>query len=201
MKDPIDRFLPLFIVLSALGCDHGTGTDMSAEPTPEFQYTSDGNLMRPQNYREWVYLSSGIGMTYTAMPDAENPAFTNVFVPPDSYRSFLRTGTWPDRTIFVVEIRASTSHGSINQGGHYQTNLLGLEAEVKDSTHFSDTWAYFGFTKMDGTMLDNSAAMPIENCFNCHAQNAAVEHSFVQFYPTLLDVAKSKGTLRSDYPK
>ena len=140
-------------------------------------------------------------MTYTPVPEAADPPFGNVFVPPGAYRSFLDTGTWPDKTIFVVEVRASTSHGSINQGGHYQTDLRVLEAEVKDSARFPDTWAYFDLTTPDGTLLEESAALPKESCFNCHAENAAVEHTFVQFYPTLLDVAKSKGTLRPDYPK
>ena len=31
-------------------------------PTP--QYTEDGQLVLPERYREWVFLSSGMGMTY-----------------------------------------------------------------------------------------------------------------------------------------
>jgi hypothetical protein len=29
----------------------------------EPQYTSNGQLKLPDNYREWIYLSSGLGMT------------------------------------------------------------------------------------------------------------------------------------------
>ena len=32
------------------------------------------------------------------------------------------------------------------------------------------------------------------DCYTCHGTNTAVEHTFVQFYPTLLEVAKQKGT-------
>ena len=28
------------------------------------QYSRDGRLIRPQNYREWIFRSSGLGMTY-----------------------------------------------------------------------------------------------------------------------------------------
>jgi len=28
------------------------------------QFTPDGQLFLPKDYREWVYLSSGLGMTY-----------------------------------------------------------------------------------------------------------------------------------------
>jgi hypothetical protein len=30
----------------------------------------------------------------------------------------------------------------------------------------------------------------------CHTQHTAVERTFVQFYPTLLEVARRKGTLK-----
>jgi hypothetical protein len=36
-------------------------------------------------------------------------------------------------------------------------------------------------------------------CNACHSKNAAVEHTFVQFYPTLLEIAKAKGTLNPSY--
>jgi hypothetical protein len=36
-------------------------------------------------------------------------------------------------------------------------------------------------------------------CYKCHASHAAVDTTFVQFYPTLLPIAKSKGTLSAAY--
>ena len=74
------------------------------------------------------------------------PAFDNVFVNPSAWVKFKETGVWPEGTIFVLEIRYSTSKGSINQHGHYQTDVNAIEAAVKDSTRFPQTkWAYFGF--------------------------------------------------------
>jgi len=73
-----------------------------------------------------------------------------------------------------------------------------LAVEVKDSIHFPEKWAYFGFNENDKT----SAAAPKGNaCFACHEAHAAVEHTFVQFYPTLLPIARSKGTLTAAYQK
>jgi hypothetical protein len=159
------------------------------------QFTSDGKLIRPENYRRWVYVSSGFGMSYN--PDAGGngaPAFTNVFVAPTAYDYFQANGKWPDKTMFVLEIYGSTSHGSINQRGSYQESLKGLDVELKDESRFPDKWAYFGFSNEAKTA---SAATPGKNgCWNCHDQNAAVEHSFVQFYPELLKVAREKGTIK-----
>ena len=49
-------------------------------------YTSDGQFVFPEHYREWVYLSSGFDMSYN--PDAQagsHHMFDNVFVNPEAY--------------------------------------------------------------------------------------------------------------------
>jgi hypothetical protein len=164
------------------------GSSLMAQP----RYTADGHLMLPAGYREWVFLSSGLGMTYQSRQARENPAFTNVFVNPAAYRSFLATGKWPDKTQLVLEIRASASKGSINQAGSYQTDVVAIESEVKDAAKFPGSgWAFFGFGKSNtGKIL-----APTEDCYSCHREHAAVDNTFVQFYPVLLEIAKQKGTL------
>lgn len=187
---------------SSSGASSTTGTGGGEGPITEAQYTGNNYLLRPQDYREWIYVSSGIGMSYNPdIPIGDAPPFDNVFVPPAAYRTFKQTGSWPDKTIFVLEVRASTDHGSILKQGKYQTNVVSIEAEVKDASRFTNTWAYFNFTQPDGTLADVASAQPKDGCFACHNANAAVEQSFVQFYPTLFAIAEAKGTLRPDYPK
>jgi len=36
-------------------------------------------------------------------------------------------------------------------------------------------------------------------CYSCHAAQGAADTTFVQFYPTLLPIANSKGTLSALY--
>jgi Cytochrome P460 len=157
------------------------------------QFTSDGKLMRPADYRRWIYLSSGFGMSYTQKPD-DMQMFTNVFVRPGAYDYFLANGKWPDKTTFVLEIYGSTSKGSINKHGSYQKDLMGLDVEVKDEARFPGKWAYFNF---EGGDQAAPAIRPAQNaCWKCHEQNAAVEHSFVQFYPELLKIARAKNTIK-----
>jgi hypothetical protein len=166
------------------------------EPAGAPQYTSAGQLLLPKDYREWIFLSSGLGMTYgPAASTPDDPRFENVFVNPSSYRAFLDTGRWPDRTVFILEIRRSAGKGSINNAGHYQTEIATVEAAVKDERRFPQKWAYFGFGRGDKA----TAAPATSVCNNCHGANAAVENTFVQFYPTLLEVATRKGTLNSSY--
>jgi len=166
----------------------------AAEAVGTPQYGADGKLVRPTGYRKWAYLSSGYGMSYSQTA-SDHLMFTNVFVTPSSYDYYVEHGTWPDKTMFVLEIYGSASKGSINQHGNYQSDFMGLDVEVKDEKRFEDKWAYFGF---DGTESSSAATKPSKNdCWNCHDKNAAVEHSFVQFYPELLKIAKEKGTIKA----
>jgi hypothetical protein len=162
------------------------------------RYTAAGELIRPENFREWVFVSSGLGMTYNQPSGAaRNLNFTNVYVNPSPYRTFMKTGEWPDRTTFILEVRASSSEGSINKGGYFQSNLVVIEASVKDEGRYPGKWAYFDFGR---EMKPQVAALPAtERCYACHRDNAAVDNTFVQFYPTLLDVAKKMGTLEPGF--
>src|SRR5271166_863644 len=137
------------------------------------QFTAAGKLMRP-NYREWIYLSSGLGMTYSAESKSESPSFDNVFVSPAAYREFMSTGHWPEKTMFVLEIRAASSHGSINKGGHFQSELIAIEAEVKDSAKYPDKWAFFSFGDTPGKLGDTARMIPNGSvCQTCHGKNGA----------------------------
>lgn len=172
-----------FVALVALGA---TQTDAP-------QFTADNQLVRPANYREWVWLSSGFGMSYEA--PAGSPGFDNVFVKQAAYRAFVATGKWPEKTMFVLEEREAENKGSINKSGHFQGALDGMAAEVKDSSRFPGGWAFFNLSSSD-----TAAALPkTAPCYSCHAQHGAVDNTFVQFYPTLLEIAKQKGTIKPTY--
>src|SRR5690348_2615255 len=79
-------------------------------------YTSDGSLKFPAQYREWVYLTSGVDMSYSPNNmGMDHSMFDNVFVNPEAYKAFLQTGTWPDKTMLVLEARMAGNKGSINK--------------------------------------------------------------------------------------
>jgi hypothetical protein len=160
------------------------------EKSSKPQYDAKSNLLRPADYRDWEFLSAGYGMNYTPAPGGPE-VFTNVFVQRWAYEEFLKSGKWPEQSMFVIDVHDAESKGSINKTGHFQTDLMGLEVEVKDSNRNPDKWAYYGFQPNAKT----AEAMPKGNdCWSCHDQHAAVEHTFVQFYPTLKPVAKNFGT-------
>ncbi len=171
-------------------------------------YNAAGELVRPDDYRQWVFLSSGLGMTYgpaqaapvSAAQAARPPMFDNVFVTRSAYRTFMSSGTWPDKTMFVLEIRRSLENVSINKGGRTQGDVVVIESAVKDVQRFKATggWAYFDF---GGGERARTAATPLPataSCYTCHSTNTAVDNTFVQFYPELLAAARKHGTLRPE---
>jgi hypothetical protein len=155
------------------------------------QYTSGDELVRPEGYREWIFLSSRLRVDSKAS-NGERETFGDVFVSPPAYHQFRVTGSWPDKTVLVLEKRSSSSKNSAEQVDHYEGDLLEISVEVKDTARFPDKWAYFSFDSSAKTAKANPRAM----CWECHHGGGAVENTYVQLYPTLKPVAQQFGTLR-----
>jgi len=183
--------LSLFLLSSSLAATAGPSASLPV-------FTDDGRLQPPADYREWVFLSSGVDMSYNeAARERETPVYDNVFAAPAAYRAFVETGHWPEQTMLVLEIRDGQKKGSINHRGSFQSpNRLAVEVHVKDTKRFPDTdWAFFS---IDG---DGPAAQipSSQDCYSCHREHAAVDTTFVQFYPTLLPIAERRGTFSAAY--
>ncbi len=167
-------------------------------------YTADGQLKFPEKYHEWVFLTSSLDMSYDPKPTPMGMGmFNNVFVNPEAYRAFQATGHWPEGTEIVLENRGAEGAKSINKLGRTQSQeLMGFEVHVLDSAHQDskvkgDGWAFYGFDK-----LVSAKAIPRPaSCYTCHEEHGAVDTTFVQFYPTLMDAAQKHKTLSAAYLK
>lgn len=195
MKNPLKAVL-LTLLVSVLAFALLAAQSPSAA-SPE--YTDDGQMKLPENYRQWVYLTTGFDMSYNpGLMSMDHHMFDNVFVNPEAYQSFVQNGAWPDKTMMVLEARKAEGKGSINQKGNFQgTEIMGLEVHVKDEARFPGKWAFFGFDGGKTAKMTPTTA----SCYSCHSEHGAVDTTFVQFYPTLLPLAKSKGTLSAAYQK
>lgn len=194
--------LPVCLTVSVIATQFATHQihAVKASPTSAPAYAKNGDMLPPTNYREWIYLTSGMDMSYSAdAMNMDHSTFDNVFVNPEAYRSFQATGTWPDKTVMVLEAREARSKGSINQRGHFQAvGVMDFEVHVKDESRFPGKWAFFSFDAPD----KNGTLIPVKApCYSCHVQHGAVDTTFVQFYPTLLPIAQKKGTLSAEFLK
>ncbi|HUR94489.1 MAG TPA: cytochrome P460 family protein, partial [Gemmatimonadales bacterium] len=90
--------------------------------------------------------------------------------------------------------------------GFFEGEFLAVEFSLKDSERYPGSWAYFNFGK--GAPGARAVAAPRQGCQSCHAQNAADDNVFVQFYPTLRAVstkfdrksASRSGTATREHP-
>jgi hypothetical protein len=208
MESPAGRKIIMMRILIRAALTFGlvleTGLPVTLAQGPTTQsdtprFTQDGKLEFPANYREWIYLSSGLNMSYAPRVAgmAGHDMFDNVFVNPSAFKAFLETGTWPEQTMLVLEVRGAGSNASINKSGHFQNgDVMGREVHIKDK-RAPGGWAFYGFEEPKP-----STPFPREmDCYSCHEQHGAVDTTFVQFYPTLIKVAEEKGTLSAGYKK
>lgn len=191
------RRLVLSVLCSAaLLCGLALSTTPWAQPVAENApaYTADGRLQFPAAYRKWVYLTSGFDMSYLPSPLRPFSTFGNVFVNPQAYDAFIENGTWPDKTVLVLEVRRAEQEASINRNGRSQGDIVRTEVHLKDNARFGG-WAFFAFADENPSPMIPRTA----NCYSCHEEHAAVDTTFVQFYPTLLAIARTKNTLTAHY--
>jgi hypothetical protein len=173
-------------------------------------YAADGTMQLPERYREWVFLSSGVDMSYSSdARDDGHSMFNNVFVNPEAYLRYQGSGHWPEGTVLVLENRmaeAGDRRDALLKSGKVQTTeVMGVEVHVLDSAHWkatnsnakTDGWAFYEF----GTGKVGKIVARPATCYSCHEQHAAVDTTFVQFYPTLQPVAEMHGTFSAGYLK
>src|ERR1700757_4618732 len=69
------------------------------------EYTKDGDLVLPKNWRTWVYVGSPLTLNVLNGGKANFPEYHNVYIEPGSYDIYKKTGTFPDGTIFFKELQ------------------------------------------------------------------------------------------------
>ena len=146
--------IALVIVIALFGL--GGLAQNGQAPTSGPEYTSDGQMKLPENYREWVYLTTGFDMSYNPAMNMGHHMFDNVFVNPEAYKAFLNTGTWPDKTVMVLEGRGAQSRGSINKAGNFQGEVMGIEVHVKDEARFPGKVGFLRFRRRQNCEDDSA---------------------------------------------
>ncbi len=156
---------------------------------PVAVFEGQDTLLRPENYREWVFVGSSTGLNYSPNPAPSSSTagtdFKNVYINPSSYREFTKTGTFPEGTVMILEIAQAANKNEPGLQGAFASKYIALEASVKDSKRFPGGWAYFGFTDREGKLKDKTKPFPDSACLSCHQQKAATDRVFTQFYPVL----------------
>jgi quercetin dioxygenase-like cupin family protein len=164
------------------------------------EYDSKGNLKQPTDYRRWVFVGSNIGLEYrkdlaetTRREQNRNRGtrmgnFHNVYINPEAYEHYLKTGKFPNRTVLVMDVYEAVGKDAkdIVSGGYFPGKQLALEVAVKNSNRpdgKKTNWAYYAFDNPNKPSAQS--AFKDADCYQCHRQHAADDNVWVQFYPTL----------------
>lgn len=146
-----------------------------------------GAIRLPADFRlSWVHLGSWL----VADPKAPGHGFHDVYTQPAAARAYRETGTFPDGTVLVKEIR-TIGDGSLTTGAaQWASDPAVWFVMVKDSggrfagnAHWGDGWGWALFEAKDPTR--NASASYAETCQGCHVPAAATDRVFVGGYPTL----------------
>jgi cytochrome P460 len=160
------------------------------------EFTADGKLKQPVGYRKWVYVGEVVTPNDMNDGEASFPEFHSVYMDPESFAEYEKTGKYRDGTVLIKELSSVGSKKAPSGNGYFQGKFTGLEASIKDSKRFKDepgNWAYFSFGHkypLKAEVSKNSVAA----CNQCHQDNAQKDDwVFSQYYPVLRAAApKSK---------
>jgi hypothetical protein len=159
-----------------------------------YQFTENGELIRPADYRTWVFVGSA------ATPKALDstvvfPDFQNVYMDPEGYQFWKENGYYKEGTIFVKELLRKGDTISPIGRGFYQGAHYSLSATIKDTLRFPDVkggWQYFKFTNYKQQLLNGTSPALGGKCISCHKASKLGYGPFTEYYPILLD-AKNYG--------
>ena len=184
------------VLLGIAGLSYAeTGAALPEGQMAPVDFTPDGKLKKPEGYRKWVYVGTPITPNELNGGEAPFPEFHAVYIDPDSFAHYEKTGEFRDGTILIKELSGVGDKEATSGKGYFMGDFTGLEASIKDSKRFKDepgNWAFFTFGHhypLKAEASKQNAAV----CNSCHQASAQKDYVFSQFYPVLRAAApKSK---------
>jgi quercetin dioxygenase-like cupin family protein/ketosteroid isomerase-like protein len=171
-----------------------------AKRTAAPEYDAHGDLNQPGDFRNWVFVGSNIGLRYradaagTTTRERERHSaekigdFHNVYINPEAFQHYLRTGRFPEKTVLVMDVYESRAKEPQNivSGGYFPGSQRRIEVAVKNSERPDGSktdWAYYVFANP----AKPGTAKPFcdTDCYQCHRKHAGDDNVWVQFYPML----------------
>ena len=173
----------------------------SAQTKPRYlpEYTTDGDLVLPKNFHEWVYVGSpltplALGRIYHT--EVGFPEYHNVYIEPGSYEIYKKTNEFPEETILFKELQLTLpgenpdgSRREPSGQGYFPGPFNGADVTVKNTKRYADTggWGYYNFNHHE-PKAPTAKVRPMKECAFCHIASAKKDDVWTQFYP-LLDIA------------
>jgi len=193
-------FAIAILALNAIGTvvfaqRQGTNT-VSAKGRYLPEYTKEGDLILPKDWRSWVYVGSPLTPDELNNGKANFPEYHNVYIEPGSYEIYKRTNVFPEGTIFFKELQRvllpkQFPDGSLTEPsgrGYFPGAYNGADVTVKDTKRYADTggWGYYNFNHSE-PKAPTAKLKPKTECAFCHQASAKKDEVWTQFYRLLDD--------------
>lgn len=178
-------FLAALVLLPLTSFEGVRAAETEAAVLPA--YDADGRLQLPEDYREWIYVGSSLGLSYSEGGGGME-MFHHTLMEPTAYRYFRETGAFREGTMLLLSLHGQGEGVLPQRRGRFENEVHGVEMAVKDSERFERGWAYFGFGGMNG-VRHRAEAIGSDSCNDCHSEHGAYDNVFLQFYPSLAEVA------------
>ena len=181
-------------VLAAGALAAGTALAGGAGSIGAAVYNAKGELVLPEGFREWVFIGAPLTPHGLNNGKAGFPEYHHVYVNPDAFAVYQRTGEFPEGTVIAKEL-VLVQKGDYKDGskdapsgrGYFAGEFQGMDVMVKDSKRFKadNGWGFFNFGHNAPPYQAPARAAATESCASCHATNAGKGMVFKTYYPVL----------------
>ena len=158
-------------------------------------FNSDGKMQLPTGYRRWVFVGAPLTPDGLNNGKANFPEYHNVYVEARNVDAYLKTGSFPEGTVFVKELTLLVdptfpdgSRTEPSGRGYFNGAYNCMDVTVKDSKRFAKTngWGFFTFGHHPEPCDKTAEEKPVTECAGCHIANVAkTDMTWIQFYPLL----------------
>ena len=167
------------------------------QPTAVFDSEGRLQLPDPTVFRRWAFVGAPLTPNGLNNGQAGFPEYHHVYVEEKNLDAYLKTGSFPEGTMFVKELtrvlNPTFPDGSRTEPsgrGYFNGAYNGIDVTVKDSRRFAKTngWGFFTFGHHPLPYDNTATEAPASQCAGCHqAYVAKTDMTWVQFYPILRD--------------
>src|SRR5262245_47880423 len=96
-------------------------------PAALVEFTPDGKLKQPVDYRRWVYVGTPLTPNEMNGGEAAFPEFHAVYMDPEGFAHYENTGEFRDGTVLVKELSSVGSKEATSGKGYFMGDFTGLE--------------------------------------------------------------------------
>jgi hypothetical protein len=186
---------------SAATALHATSQTLPSDGLPlpgvALSFNEKGEAAVPKGYRSWVHAYTAWEPITVSLLDEKltaTPEFHSVYIEPNTYRIFMKTGKWPEGSLIVKEFSVTSTDPENCEGPPayvcnvwfgkviFQHGYTGVAVMVKDTRRYPDKaggWSYFSYGHQEPPYQAYAAPHSVARCAQCHIDKAGEKQDYV----------------------